>query len=144
MSLCAVECILQTKLTSLNTWPSPGFPRMTILSASPVQTIVHCVADLLTSSHPQMSASHLLGLQVRANRPSQLSYQSTCIVTWGATNQDMLLYRKSRIWGCYKLRYVTKQEILLLAILLYLFAVYKCLHGKYFNTQCLARPSYIG
>ena len=111
---------------------------------SPVRTLVHCVADLLTSSHPQMSASHLLGLQVRANRPSQLSYQSTCIVTWGATNQDMLLYRKSRIWGCYKLRYVTKQEILLLAILLYLFAVYKCLHGKYFNTQCLARPSYIG
>jgi hypothetical protein len=30
------------------------------------------IADLLTSSHPQMSASHLLGLQVRANGPSCL------------------------------------------------------------------------
>ena len=28
------------------------------------------IADLLTSSHPHMSASHLLGLQVRANEPS--------------------------------------------------------------------------
>ena len=28
-------------------------------------------------------------------------------MTWGATNRDMLLYRKSRLWGCYKLRYVT-------------------------------------
>ena len=32
------------------------------------------IADLLTSSHPQMSASHLLGLQVRANGPS-LKYE---------------------------------------------------------------------
>ena len=64
--------------------------KMSSMLPSPVRTLVHCVADLLTSSHPQMSASHLLGLQVRANRPSQLSYQSTCIVTWGATNQDML------------------------------------------------------
>ena len=30
------------------------------------------------------------------------------LVTWGATNKDMLLYRKSRLWGCYKSRHVTK------------------------------------
>ena len=33
---------------------------VTILSASSVLTLVHCVADLLTSSHPKMSASHSL------------------------------------------------------------------------------------
>ena len=31
-------------------------------------------------------------------------------MTWGATNWDMLLYRKSRVWGCYKSRHVTKRD----------------------------------
>ena len=31
--------------------------------------LVHCVVNLLTSSHPQMSASHLLALQVLKNGP---------------------------------------------------------------------------
>ena len=47
---------------------TPGSPRVTIQSASPVRMMVHCVVK--HSRSPQMSASHLLGLQVRANRPS--------------------------------------------------------------------------
>ena len=43
---------------------------MIILSASPVLTLVHC--DLLTSSHPQISASHLLGLQDLQQTPASL------------------------------------------------------------------------
>ena len=46
--------------------PSPGSPRVTILLASPVRMLVYCVVKHrrpLTSSRPQMSASHLLGLQ---------------------------------------------------------------------------------
>ena len=35
-----------------------------------VRTLVHCVADLLTSSHPQMSASDLLGLQGPQQTPA--------------------------------------------------------------------------
>ena len=29
------------------------------------------------------------------------------------TNRDMLLFRKSRLWGCYKSRHVTKRDMLL-------------------------------
>ena len=39
---------------------------------------------------------------------------------WGANNRDMLLYRKSRLWGCYKPRHVTKGDMLVLATLRYL------------------------
>ena len=49
-----------------------------------------------------------------------LAWISIRLVTWGATNQDMLLYRKSRVWGCYKPRHVTKRDVLVLATLRYL------------------------
>ena len=42
-----------------------------------------------------------------------LAWISIRLVTWGATNRDMLLYRKSRLWGCYKPRHVTKRDMLL-------------------------------
>ena len=40
------------------------------VSLTCITSLKWSIADLLTSSHPQMSASHLLGLQVRANGPS--------------------------------------------------------------------------
>ena len=46
-----------------------------------------------------------------------LAWISIRLVTWGATNRDMLLYRKSRVWGCYKPRHVTKRDVLVLAVL---------------------------
>ena len=42
------------------------------------------------------------------------------LLTWGATNQDMSLFMKSRLWGCYKTRHVTKRDVLVLATLRYL------------------------
>ena len=45
------------------------------------------IADLLTSCHPQMSASHLLGLQVRANGPSSLHCEC-CTWCHGIMNQN--------------------------------------------------------
>ena len=41
------------------------------------------------------------------------------LLTWGATNQDMSLFMKSRLGGCYKTRHVTKRDVLLLAALRY-------------------------
>jgi hypothetical protein len=41
------------------------------------------------------------------------------LVLYSISDQDMLLYRKSRLWGCYKLRDVTKRDMLLLATLRY-------------------------
>ena len=72
MSLCTARCILQAKLTSLNTYPFLGSPIVTILSTSPLWMLFHCVviADLLNSSHPRMSASHLLGLQNSQQNPA--------------------------------------------------------------------------
>ena len=66
MAICAAGCILQAKLPSLDTQPPPGSPRLTILSASSVRTL----ANLLTSSHPQMLASRLLGLQGLQQTPA--------------------------------------------------------------------------
>ena len=43
------------------------------------------------------------------------------LLTWGATNQDMSLFMKSRLWGCYKTRHVTKRDVLALATLRYVF-----------------------
>ena len=43
----------------------------------------------------------------------------TRIVTTHATNRDMLLFEKSSLWGCYKLRHVTNRDVLLLATLRY-------------------------
>ena len=37
----------------------------------------------------------------------------------GATNRDMLLLKKSSLWGCNKLRHVTNRDVLLLATLRY-------------------------
>ena len=41
------------------------------------------------------------------------------LLTWGATNQDMSLFMKSRLGGCYKTRHVTKRDVLVLATLRY-------------------------
>ena len=41
------------------------------------------------------------------------------------TYQEMLLFRKLRLWGCYKPRHVTKQDILLLATIRYPLKVVK-------------------
>jgi hypothetical protein len=41
MALCTAGCILQAKLPFLDT--QSGFPGVTILSASSVRTLVHCV-----------------------------------------------------------------------------------------------------
>ena len=41
------------------------------------------------------------------------------LLTWGATNRDMSLFMKSRLWGCYKTRHVTKRDVFLLATLRY-------------------------
>ena len=41
------------------------------------------------------------------------------LLTWGATNQDMSLFMKSRLRGCYKTRHVTKRDVLVLATLRY-------------------------
>ena len=32
------------------------------------------------------------------------------------STRDMLLFRKSRVWGCYKPRHVTKRDVLVLAL----------------------------
>ena len=50
----------------------PGFPQSdhTVGKPSADAGSLCSIAYFLASSHPQMSASHLLGLQVRANRPS--------------------------------------------------------------------------
>ena len=45
------------------------------------------------------------------------------LLTWGATNRDMSLFMKSRLWGCYKTRHVTKRDVLLLATLRFLWTV---------------------
>ena len=60
MLLFTAGCILQAKLTSLNNLPSPGSPWVTVLSASSVQTLVHCVMkdsrppDLKSSSNVRL------------------------------------------------------------------------------------------
>ena len=60
MSLCAVGCILQTKLTSLDTYSSQDSPSVTILSASPVKTLVHCV--MKHSRPPDLKFSSIVSL----------------------------------------------------------------------------------
>ena len=41
------------------------------------------------------------------------------IRTWHVSNRDMLLFRKSSIWGCYQPGHVTKRDVFLLATLRY-------------------------
>ena len=67
MAVCAAVCILQTKLPSLNTQPPLGSPRLTILSASPVRTLIHCVVkysrppDLKSSSNVSLPFAWITG-----------------------------------------------------------------------------------
>ena len=67
MAICAAGCILQAKLPSLDTQPPPGSPRLTILSASSVRTLVHCVVkysrppDLKSSSNVSLPFAWITG-----------------------------------------------------------------------------------
>ena len=67
MSLWAAGYILQAKLTYLDTQPSPSSPRVTILSASSVRTMVHCVVkhsrppDLKSSSNVSLPSPWITG-----------------------------------------------------------------------------------
>ena len=56
--------------TPSHPWVPPEWPYCWQAQCGHWFTVKWSLADLLTSSHPQMSASHLLGLQVRANGPS--------------------------------------------------------------------------
>ena len=82
MALCAAGCILQAKLPSLNTQPPPGSPRLTILSASSVRTLVHCVVkysrppDLKSSSNVSLSFAWITG---PATDPSLVSNHSVSV-----------------------------------------------------------------
>ena len=69
--LWAAGCIQQLKLLFLQYLAIPGFPQ----SDQQAQcrhwfTVKHSKADLLTSSHPQNSSSHLLGLQGPQQTPA--------------------------------------------------------------------------
>ena len=46
------------------------------------------------------------------------------------TDREMLLYRESRLWGCYKSRHVTKRDVLLLATLRYIEKYVLCLREQ--------------
>ena len=50
-----------------------------------------------------------------AKKATTYIYYQIRLVTSHATNQDMLLYRKPRLWGCYYSRHVTNQDVLVLA-----------------------------
>ena len=84
MSLYTAGCILQAKLTSLNTQPPPGSPRVTILSASPVRTLVHCVVkhsrppDLKSSSNVSLPFAWITGPRKRTQRWSSIEFFLTC------------------------------------------------------------------
>ena len=55
----------------------------------------------------------------------------------------MLLYRKSRLWGCYKPRHVTKRDVLVLATLRYLCTMYLFLQLKCCGTTMNKTDDYI-
>ena len=73
MAICAAGCILQAKLPSLDTQPPPGSPRLTILSASSVRTLVHCVVkysrppDLKSSSNVSLPFAWITGPRKRTH-----------------------------------------------------------------------------
>ena len=58
-------------------------------------TVQWSIADLLTSSHPQMSASHLLGLQVCANGPSLSAFVQEQWLCWFYRNLIIQKWRKT-------------------------------------------------
>ena len=60
MALCAVGCIQQAKLPSLDPPSHPRVPSVTILSASSVQTLVHCVVKY--SRPPDLMSSYNVSL----------------------------------------------------------------------------------
>jgi hypothetical protein len=72
MMLCAAECILQAKLTSLDTLPPLTSPRVTILSGSPVRILVHHVVkhsrlpDLNASSNVSLPLAWITGPRKRS------------------------------------------------------------------------------
>ena len=84
MALCAAGCILPAKLPSLNTQPPPGSPKVTILSASSVRTLVQCAVkysrppDLKSSSNVSLLFAWITG---PATDPSfSLSFSSSVII----------------------------------------------------------------
>jgi hypothetical protein len=60
------------------------------------------------------------------------------LLTWGATNRDMSLFMKSRLWGCYKTRHVTKRDVLLLATLRYIVLI---INFIFFEIKTLSFPN---
>ena len=80
MAICAAGCILQAKLPSLDTQPPPGSPRLTILSASSVRTLVHCVVkysrppDLKSSSNVSLPFAWITGPRKRTQLSGMLLY----------------------------------------------------------------------
>ena len=72
--LLLADVTLRAKLTPLDTQPPSGSPRVTILSASPVQTLVHCVvkpsrpADLKSSSNISLPFARITGPRKRLSR----------------------------------------------------------------------------
>ena len=84
MAICAAGCILQAKLPSLDTQPPPGSPRLTILSASSVRTLVHCVVkysrppDLKSSSNVSLPFAWITGPATDPSSPL-FSLQGSCI-----------------------------------------------------------------
>ena len=67
MSLCGAGCILRAKLIPLDTLPSSGSSRVTILLAIPVQMLVHCIVkhsrppDLKSSSNISLPFAWITG-----------------------------------------------------------------------------------
>ena len=92
--LADVKCILQAMLTYLNNQPSLGFPRVTILLANSVLMLVYCLEkhsrppDLKSS--PNVSATHLLGLQGPQQTQAQILYKRQ--VAMGSTGNFLQQY----------------------------------------------------
>ena len=93
MAICAAGCILQAKLPSLDTQPPPGSPRLTILSASSVRTLVHCVVkysrppDLKSSSNVSLPFAWITG---PATDPS--FFYETEIEIWEKQPKSQILH----------------------------------------------------
>ena len=61
--------------TPSHPWDPPGWPYCRQAQCGSWFTVQWSIADLLTSSHAQMSASHLLGLQGPQQSPAILFYR---------------------------------------------------------------------
>ena len=71
-------------------------------------------------SHPLTEKQPPKVVQIHMTHPVITYINLIRLLTWGATNRDMSLFKKSRLWGCYKTRHVTKRDVLVLATLRYL------------------------